>query len=106
MIALRNAWRWLSCPSSSNLAIMVLAARAEPRLMTKVEAEMDGRWDSETRGLARWEMREKAFISTISPVIKSMMKTTAIVETVSSSVCKSRSCIIKSFISNSPEDIL
>ena len=92
--------------SANNLAITVLAARAEPRLMTKVEAETAGRWDMQISGLARWEMREKASISTMRPVRKSMRKTTIMVETVSSSVCRSRSSIVKSFNSNTPDGIL
>ena len=106
MMALKNAWRSVSCPSANSLAITVLAARAEPKLMTKVEAETAGRWDMEMSGLARWLMRENAFISTMRPARKSMIKTVIIVETVSSSVCRSKSSIIKSFLLKSLGGIL
>jgi len=84
--ALRNAWRSLKLPSSLSLAIMVFAARADPRLITRLEADTDGRCDIETRGPARYDMRWKTPISTMSPVRKSIKNTVVMVKAVASSV--------------------
>src|SRR5512137_722530 len=77
---------------------MVLAARAEPRLMTNDEAETAGRWETDTSGPARWDMREKASSSRRKPVKKSMIKTVLMGEMVSPRAWKSRSSIIVSLI--------
>jgi hypothetical protein len=61
---------------------MVLAARTEPKLITKVEAEMAGNLDIETRGLAMKETRLNKPISTIMLVRKSIKNTIFMVETV------------------------
>jgi hypothetical protein len=77
---------------------MVLAAKAEPRLMTKDEAETAGRLDRDTSGPARWDTREKASSSKRKPVKKSMIKTVLMGESVSPRAWKSRSSIIESLI--------
>jgi len=98
MMALRNACRSLRRPSSFSPAIIVLAARAEPRLTTNEEADAAGRWDRDTSGPARWDMREKASSSRRKPVKKSMIKTVLMGETVSPRAWKSRCSIIESLI--------
>ncbi len=52
-MAQKKVCRSVRLPSSFIRAIIVFAARADPRLTTNVDAETAGRWENDIKGFAR-----------------------------------------------------